>query len=129
MIGRALSIALVTLASDARAQTLGQAAGGTGVSPWRVLAALLLCAALAVVAVVVLRRRYGTPGPFLGALAQPKRIQVIEQQYLGPQRSLCLIAIDGEEYLCLFTAQTATMVLRRPARSADHEARHVQAVS
>ncbi len=114
MRAQALSLALPVLTvGTAQAQTLGQGGTELAISPWRVLASCLLCLALGVGAIFALRRRFATgPGRLLAANGHGKRIRVVEQQYLGPHRSLCLLTIDGEEYVCLFSAQAASLLPR-----------------
>lgn len=117
---------LPLLAGSAQAQTLGHLEGEPGISLWRVLTALSLCLALAVVAAFALRRRFGTTTDrLLHSGTRERRIRVIEQQYLGPQRSLYLLAIDGEEFVCLFAAHTATLVQRATDRPPATQARAV----
>jgi flagellar biogenesis protein FliO len=48
-----------------------------------------------------------------------RRIRVIEQQGLGPHRSLSLIEIDRQAYVALIAPGAATLVaLERPAPAA-----------
>lgn len=100
---------LAAAAQPAQAQAIGQVATYS-VSPWRIVASLMLCLALGAAAIFALRRRYGLGRlPLMGSEAA-RRIKVIEQQPLGPQRSICLIEIDGRGYAALFAPQTATLV-------------------
>ena len=108
---RLFSIALCLALTEAaaHAQAIGQNAA-TSISPWRVVASLMLCLALGAAAIFALRRRYGLNRlPLLGGEVL-RRIKVVEQQTLGPQRSLCLVEIDGRAYAALFAPQTATLV-------------------
>jgi hypothetical protein len=116
---RSLVLALtfqLGLAGPALAQTLGQG-GGVEVSLWRVLLSLFFCVGLGAAAVYLLRKqmmqgRLELPWKRLG-FAQPevqRRIRVADQQFLGPQRSIYLIEIDGEPYAALFAPQAATLI-------------------
>lgn len=103
------ALCLALAGTAAHAQEIGQNAAAS-ISPWRVVSSLVLCLALGAVAIFALRRRYGLNRlPLLGGEV-PRRIKVIEQQALGPQRSLCLVEIDGCAYAALFAPQTATLV-------------------
>ncbi|MBU6267851.1 MAG: flagellar biosynthetic protein FliO, partial [Sphingomonadales bacterium] len=90
---------VLAFAGPAQAQALAQGDGGSAVSAWRVVLALLFVLALGVAAIFAMRRRFGAL-PL--ASAPGKRIRVIEQQYLGPQRALYLVEIDGLAYAALF---------------------------
>lgn len=104
----------LALAAPAQAQAIGQA-GDSGVSLWRVLLALLLCLGLGAAAVLVLRRHAGRGLPFaaLAGGVPERRIRVVEQHYLGPQRSICLIEIDGRSYVALIAGQAASVMALR----------------
>jgi flagellar biogenesis protein FliO len=89
----------------ANAQLLGQGAED-GVSVWRVIAALLLCLALGTVGIFALRSRLGLRNG-LAALQFGRsagRLKLIETLRLGPQTSLHLIDIDGNEMLITSSA-------------------------
>lgn len=101
---------------------------GLAVSPWRVIGSLLLCLALGAAAIFLLRRYYGLgqTGPRMGSRmgswgsAADRRIRVIEQQGLGPHRSLSLIEIDRRTYVALVAPGAATLVaLEHPDLAAE----------
>ncbi|MEO5587427.1 MAG: flagellar biosynthetic protein FliO [Novosphingobium sp.] len=124
-------LALVALPQAAFAGTLGDGTG-LAISPWRVIGSLLLCLALGAVAIVLLRRHYGLgrhhgrgrdyslirhfrlwrgrPGGGLLRAPADRRIRVIEQHSLGPQRSVSLIEIDRRTYAALIAPGSATLV-------------------
>jgi len=103
-------VPLLVLASTAQAQALGQGGSEVTISPWRVIASLALCLALGATAIYALRRRFGLGGDSLHKGLLGKRIRLVEQQYLGPQRSICLVEIDGKTYAALFAPQAAALV-------------------
>lgn len=111
---RLITALLAAMPQAAHAATLS-AGAGFSVSPWRVIASLLLCLALGAVAILVLRKHYGLGQATLGRGADDRRIRVIEQQSLGPHRSLSLIEIDRQTYVALTAPGAATLVaLERP---------------
>jgi flagellar biogenesis protein FliO len=117
---RTIAIRLGTLATTAMPQTAYADVLGNGaslaVSPWRVIASLLLCLALGAAAIFPLRRRYGLGQGSLLRATTERRIRVIEQQGLGPHRSVSLIEIDRQAYVALIAPGSATLVaLERPA--------------
>lgn len=99
----------VTVPQAAQAGTLGGGAGAA-ISVWRVIGALVLCLVLGTAAIFMLRRRYGFGAG--GPLRAPpsRRIRVIEQQGLGPQRSLTLVEIDRRTYAALIAPGGASLV-------------------
>ncbi|MDB5725974.1 MAG: hypothetical protein JWQ16_2728 [Novosphingobium sp.] len=121
---RTITIRLGTLVTTAMPQVAYAGALGDGaslaVSPWRVIASLLLCLALGVTAIFLLRRRYGlSQGSLLRANTE-RRIRVIEQQGLGQHRSVSLIEIDRQAYVALIAPGSAALVaLERPAPETD----------
>lgn len=96
-------------AHPALAQTIGQGSG-VDVSIWRVLLSLLFCLALGACAIFLLRGRFGSGRTRLLGSNGSRRIKLAEQQFLGPQRYICLIEIDGRPYAALFAPQAATLV-------------------
>jgi Flagellar biosynthesis protein, FliO len=101
---------LLLLGQAAPAQTLAQGSGGIDISPWRVIASLVLCLALGGGAIYALRRRFGILPLASATGPSTKRIRLVEQQYLGPQRSICLIEIDGQTYAALFAPQATALM-------------------
>lgn len=123
---RVIALAVTAVPEAAYAGPLGDGTG-LAVSPWRVIGSLLLCLALGAAAIFLLRRHYGLGqgGPSRGALRGPinRRIRVIEQQGLGPQRSLALIEIDRQTYVALIAPGSATLVaLERPGPAPEADA-------
>lgn len=118
LTGRLVTLGIAVLPQAAYAGALGDGAG-LAVSPWRVIGSLLLCLALGAAAIFMLRRHYGLgrSGPHRGSSngTTDRRIRMIEQQGLGPHRSLSLIEVDDQAYLALIAPGAATLVaLERP---------------
>ena len=105
-LGQKLILLLLSsccLATSAQAQQLG---GGqtSDISLWRVFGALACCLLLAVGAAFALRYRMtGTVGSIWTAAATARRMTLIERMRLGPQADLCIVAIDGAEWLVTVT--------------------------
>jgi flagellar biogenesis protein FliO len=103
-----LSALLPTFATaPAMAQRLGQG-GGTDVSIWRVVLALLFCLALGGAAIFVLRRRYRGARPL--SFGRERRLQLFENIRLSHQVDLCIVSRDGQEYLIAASPQGVTVV-------------------
>jgi flagellar biogenesis protein FliO len=83
--------------AQAWSQTLGQGVDSE-ISPWRILAALTLCIAVAIGAAVLLKSRM-QGGKFPRLKSQGRRLQVLETTRLGAQNDVCIVACDGEELL------------------------------
>jgi hypothetical protein len=103
----------VALPQAALAGALGggdHGGAGVAISAWRVIGALMLCLALGTAAIFLLRKRYGlgAAGPLRAAAS--RRIRIIEQQGLGPQRSLALVEIDRRTYAALIAPGAASLV-------------------
>ncbi|MFA7603936.1 MAG: flagellar biosynthetic protein FliO [Novosphingobium sp.] len=104
-----LGALLLVLPGGAWAQDIGQNHGSL-ISPWRIIASLAFCLVLGGAAIFMLRRysRWGNGAP---SRANPiQRLRVVEQRHLGPQRSICLIEIDGHGYAAIFAAQAVSLV-------------------
>ncbi len=104
---RVWSAGLVACSAPAMAQRLGQGPD-LSVSLWRVAGALLLCALVAVAAILAVRRRGGVIGPAslpalfgLRAGRLRNRIEVVESRRMSPHANVCLLRCDGREYLVL----------------------------
>lgn len=95
-----MGFVIAATAATAQVPRLG---GGTAVEiPWlRIVVALLLCSAVAWVAVLWLRRGGGWPR------ARPVRagIEVIESRRLNHHADLSLVRVHGREYAILSSAQ------------------------
>jgi len=103
---RLVLLAPIALAPmSAGAQRLGQG-GGDEVSLWRVLAALIVCLALAVSGALALRRRMGGGMPLI--LREGRRLELIESLRISHQVDLCLVRCDGREWLVAATPHGAT---------------------
>ncbi len=78
--------------------------GGSEVEiPWlRIVMALILCAMVAVLVVLWLRRRSGWRMP---GLARQARIEVIESRRLNQYAELSLVRVQGREYAILSGTQ------------------------
>jgi flagellar biogenesis protein FliO len=100
----------------ALAQTLGQG-GDDGVSLWRVIAALLLCIVLGVVAAFVLRTRLGHRAPFSLGRPRMRRLQLVETLRLGHQVDLCIVTCDGHELLVAASAHGTQLLERVPSNA------------
>jgi flagellar biogenesis protein FliO len=100
----------LSLLTGTAAAPLAQGAG-VDVSIWRVVISLLFCLALAAGAIFALRHRL----PFTrgaGALwrtPENRRLQIVEQLVIGQQKSICLIVIDGNEYLAAFAPNAVSL--------------------
>jgi flagellar biogenesis protein FliO len=83
---------------------------GVAISVWRVVGSLLLCLALGVTAIFLLRRHYGLGQARPLRVSGSRRIRIIEQQGLGSQRSLSLIEIDRRTYAALIAPGAVTLL-------------------
>ena len=114
-----LAVATLMLAGPACAQTLGRATG-PDIAWWRVLAALLLCLALAVGGALALRARLAAGGsipkaPWRFGTSAARRLRVVEAIRVGSQTEICLIACDETEYLVAVSPQKIE-VLAQPSK-------------
>lgn len=97
-------VAVFCALAPALAQTLGQATDD-GISTWRVVLALLVCLGLAAMIPYVLKARAGGfLSPLLG-LRRGRRLQVIESVRLSHQAELCLVKLDGGEFVVSVSAK------------------------
>jgi len=115
--GALATLAWLAGATPVLAQRLGQAPEAD--FAWvRWLGALLLCLALAIAGALALRARLGVqgrPSPFQWSLAAwfraagsaPRRVRVIESVRASPTLELCLLSLDGQEYLVAATPHGA----------------------
>jgi flagellar biogenesis protein FliO len=103
-------------AGSALAQTIGQGSADD-ISWWRVVAALVLCMALAVAGAFAIRARTGA-APFMSFAAKQKnRLRLIETLRLNPHVNLFIVDCDGREYLVAATAQGVSPLNALPAKS------------
>ena len=88
------------------AQQLAQG-DGIDVSIGRVVISLLFCIALAAGGIFALRRKL--PASTMFKRLETGRLKLVDQILLGPQRGVYLIALDGKEYLALFSQQGVSL--------------------
>jgi flagellar biogenesis protein FliO len=105
-------LACVAKAVPAFAQTLGQG-DEVGISLWRVLASLLIIVIFGVGALLVVRMRTGQLK--LWEPAASRRLQIVEVSRVVPQSALCLVRLDGSEYLIAITAGSVALIEKRVA--------------
>jgi hypothetical protein len=107
------ALALLLALALAPAPLLAAGRGGLGggeevaVSLWRIVAALLICVAVALLAVLLIRQRAGKID--LRALlarieVRSPAIQVVETRRLSLHADICLLRHDDREYLLLLMA-------------------------
>jgi hypothetical protein len=102
----ALLLLCTALPAAAASGRLGGGGGDVSVSIWRILAALVICAAVAFAAVLVIRRQ-GLGGARRLLASVPRRvrqIEVVETRRLSPHADISLVRQDGQEYLLLLFA-------------------------
>lgn len=108
---------IVVAAAAAAGPHLG-GGGALGISLTRIVAALLICTMLAVVAGLLLKRGGGRID--LGAIRDlagvraDRRIAVIETRRISQHADACLLRCDGRDYLIL-SSQASQQVLRQEA--------------
>lgn len=120
------TLVLLAGATPVLAQRLGQAPEAD--FAWvRWLGALLLCLALAIAGALALRARLGVQGRpstslrsltawFKVSAAAPRRVRVIESVRASPTLELCLLSLDGQEYLVAATPHGAIQLAPPPIR-------------
>lgn len=91
--------------------------GGAGVEvPWlRIGAALMLCAMVALLMALWLRRRGGWRLPVVGREA---RIEVVESRRLNQYAELSLVRVQGREYAILSGVQANRVLSSMPEAGA-----------
>ncbi len=105
------AIAAVAVSQPVFAQTLGQGAADDGISAWRVIFALLLCLALGIFAMLVLRARLGGRAlPSFLALGSGRRLKVVESVRLAGPVELNIVSCDGQDLLVASGAQGARVL-------------------
>jgi flagellar biogenesis protein FliO len=110
----AVSIILLGLANNSALVADGV---DPAVSIWRIIAALAFCLALGLGAIFALRSRLSLFTIASGGKA--RRLVLIEQITLGPQRSACIISIDNTEYLALLSGSVVQIVPLTPLQIKD----------
>ena len=83
------------------------------VSLGRIVAALVICIIIAVLAVLLIRQRSGKVDlhALFGRLqTRPRAIEVVETRRLSPHADLCVVRHSGREYLLLLLAGNARIL-------------------
>jgi flagellar biogenesis protein FliO len=108
--------ALVPVA--ARAQNAAQphlgGGGALDISLGRIIASLVICIIIAVLAILLIRQRGGRgdlAAMFARLQPQARAIKVVETRRLSPHADICLVRHDGRDYL-LVLQQGSMQVLR-----------------
>ena len=106
---------LLLAAGEATAAAPGRLGGGEdlSISLWRVLAAILVCTMIALLAALVVRARGG--GAKIGLLVRrlplrPRTIGVVETRRLSPHADISVVQHRGQEYLLLLQAGHAQVL-------------------
>jgi uncharacterized membrane protein YraQ (UPF0718 family) len=107
-VGAAL-VAAVAVAPASVLATAPRLGGGEelGVSLGRIVAALLICIVIAVLAILLWRQRSGKmdlKALFARFELRPRALDVVETRRLSPNADICLLRHDGREYLLLLMA-------------------------
>lgn len=107
----------LSLSGAAHAQRLGGSASAD-ISLVRVFLALLLCVIVAVLAIFLIRQRYGggrLPSMFPRLAPGGSRLRLVEIRRIGPQSDLCLVQCDETEFLVLIAPGGALLLRERQA--------------
>lgn len=108
------------LAQNAAVPHLGSG-GALEVSLGRIIASLVICLMVAVLAILLIRQRGGRgdlAALFARLQPQARAIEVVETRRLSPHADICLVRHDGRDYL-LVLQQGSLAVLRDTATSAS----------
>ncbi len=96
------------------------------VSLGRIVAALVICIIIAVLAALLIRQRAGKIDLYavFGRLqSRPRAIEVVETRRLSPHADICVVRHSGREYLLLLLAGDARVLREEPvAKPAEAEA-------
>lgn len=96
------------------------------VSLGRIVAALVICIIIAVLAALLIRQRSGKIDlhALFGRLqSRPRSIEVVETRRLSPHADICVVRHSGREYLLLLLAGNARILSEEPvALQAEAEA-------
>lgn len=102
----------------ARAQNAAQphlgGGGSLDISLGRIIASLVICIIIAVLAILLIRQRGGRgdlAAMFARLQPQARAIEVVETRRLSPHADICLVRHDGRDYL-LVLQQGSMQVLR-----------------
>ena len=112
------------LAASPALATAGRLGGGQPleVSLGRIVAALVICIIIAVLAVLLIRQRSGKIDlhALFGRLqVRPRAIEVVETRRLSPHADICVIRHSGREYLLLLLAGDARILREEPVEGAE----------
>lgn len=124
---RAIAIGALALAPvAARAQNAAQphlgGGGALDISLGRIIASLVICLIVAVLAILLIRQRGGRgdlAAMFARMQPQVRAIEVVETRRLSPHADICLVRHDGRDYLLVL--QQGSMQVLRDAPSANGE--------
>lgn len=116
--GFGLALILMSASTAAHGQLLGKG-DDSGISLWRLIAALLLCLALAVAGAFALKARLGAGFSLPGPIARRRRMQLVETMRLPNQVNLCIVMCDDRELLVATSARGADLIDRLPERPSD----------
>jgi flagellar biogenesis protein FliO len=99
----AVSLGLAALPLSAHAQRLG-GASEPDISLPRILAALVLCVAAAVVLALIVAKRgrlhgLAAIGDWATSFRKPRRLKLMESVRISPHADLCLVTCDDTEFL------------------------------
>lgn len=100
-------------AAPAAAQTLGQGSD-VEISIWRIVAAFVLCALLAVAGAFLLKARQGSVRLVSLIAKQDRRLRLIETLRLGHQADLCIVECDGRQLLIAASAHETRLLANLP---------------
>ena len=92
------------------------------VSLGRIVAALVICIIIAVLAVLLIRQRSGKVDlhAFFGRFQmRPRAIEVVETRRLSPHADICVVRHAGREYLLLLLAGNARILREEPVAEAE----------
>jgi hypothetical protein len=98
----------------ALAQRLAQP-DAPGIAWWRLIGSLLVCLALAVGAVVVMRLKLKGGAPLLAA--ESSRLRLVQSLRLSHQVDVCLLECDDLSVLIATSAQGPVVIHTRPAQA------------
>lgn len=115
--------ALLPVAAHAQNATQPHLGGGGSldISLGRIIASLVICIIIAVLAILLIRQRGGRGDlAALFARIQPnaRAIDVVETRRLSPHADICLVRHDGRDYL-LVVQQGSMQVLQDKATTTD----------
>jgi hypothetical protein len=107
------------LAAAPALATGGRLGGGQPleVSLGRIVAALVICIIIAVLAALLIRQRAGKVDLYamFGRLqSRPRAIEVVETRRLSPHADICVVRHSGREYLLLLLAGNARILREEP---------------